>query len=156
MDYKKYNNSKKPAVSEDNRTRDILKNLRKLSEDAQQQPQPTNQNTSEGVKVNKNDEISTQLTTSINKFVGSLQTDENSLIVYPSQNDVVFNGIISDLNNLKFQFKYNDQSGGLYVWTDSMLLTKDVVEKLAKLVVIKDQWKTYWSENIDQYAQKNQ
>lgn len=156
MDYKKYNNSKKPAVSEDNRTRDILKNLRKLSEDAQQQPQPTNQNTSEGVKVNKNDEIFTQLITNINKFVGSLQTDENSLIVYPSQNDVVFNGIISDLNNLKFQFKYNDQSGGLYVWTDSMLLTKDVVEKLAKLVVIKDQWKTYWSENIEQYAQKNQ
>lgn len=153
MDYKKNNNSKKPTVTEDNRTRDILKNLRKLSEEAQQQ---SAQNTNDGIKVNKNDEGYSQLITNINKFVGALQTDENSLIVYPSQNDVVFNGIISDLNNLKFQFRYNDQSGGLYVWVDSMLLTKDVVEKLAKLVVIKDQWKTYWNENIDQYAQKNQ
>jgi hypothetical protein len=55
---------------------------------------------------------------------------------------------------LKFQFKYNDQSGGLYIWSDSMLLTKEISEKLAKLVVIRDQWKDYWSNTITQYTQQ--
>jgi len=39
------------------------------------------------------------------------------------------------MNNLKFQFRYNDQSGGLYIWADSTLLTKDIADKLAKLVI---------------------
>ena len=34
------------------------------------------------------------------------------------------------MNNLKFQFRYNDQSGGLYIWADSTLLTKEIADKL--------------------------
>ncbi len=55
------------------------------------------------------------------------------------------------MNNLKFQFRYNDQSGGLYICADSTLLTKEIADKLSKLVMIREQWKDYWSNNISQY-----
>ena len=73
------------------------------------------------------------------------------MIVYPGDGDVVFNGEITSMNNLKFQFRYNDQSGGLYIWGDSVLLTKDAADKLGKLVILKEQWTTYWTEHLSDY-----
>jgi len=114
-----------------------------------EQPQPQNE-----VIIDKSDGKLIELQNNITKFVGALQVDDKAEIVYPSEGDVIFSGVITDMNNLKFQFKYNDQSGGLYIWSDSMLLTKEVAEKLAKLTVIREQWKDYWSSNISQYNQK--
>ena len=106
------------------------------------------------VVIDTNDEKLTEFKKNITQFVGALKVDNKAEIVYPNDSDVVFNGVITDMNNLKFQFRYNDQSGGLYIWTDSMLLTKEVSDKLAKLVVIRDQWKDYWTSAIGQYTQQ--
>lgn len=137
-----------PNLNEDSITRKFLQKVRAITEELE---------TTEGkekqkeVVIGKDDAKFSEFISNITKFVGALKTDEKSLIVYPQQGDVIFNGVITDMNNLKFQFRYNDQSGGLYIWVDSMLLTKEVSEKLAKLVVIKDQWRDYWSNNINQY-----
>lgn len=106
---------------------------------------------SDAINIPQNDPYFVELKNSILKFVGGVQTDENSLIVYPNDSDVIFNGVITGLNNLKFQFRYNDQSGGLYIWVDSMLLTQDTVDKLGKLVVVKQQFSDYWDENLSNY-----
>ena len=87
----------------------------------------------------------------IAKFVGAIKTDDNSLIVYPEDNDVVFSAAITGLNDLKFQFRYNDQSGGLYIWADSVLLTKDAADKLGKLVVLKEQFSSEWDTKLAEY-----
>ena len=145
----------KKTISEDEITRKYLSNYRKLKEEfetaqnSQAQKEQTQSN--DQVVIGDNDQSITDLKNNINKFIGSLKIDSNAQIVYPSQGDVVFNGMITNMNNLKFQFRYNDQSGGLYVWADSMLLTKEISEKLSKLVVIREQWVDYWTENISNY-----
>lgn len=135
-------------LNEDDITRKFIKKARVLKE--------TIENGIEYQKneiiVDKNDANYKEIQNNITKFVGALKIDDKSQIVYPKDNDVIFNGVITDLNNLKFQFRYNDQSGGLYIWSDSMLLTRDVSEKLAKLVIIREQWKDYWSNTISQYV----
>lgn len=146
----------KPQVfNETDFTRVMFQRMRYLKEENEQQgsnQQDVIQQTSEEVKIPQNDMYFTELKTNIQKFVGAIKTDDNSLIVYPSDSDVTFSAEIIGLNSLKFQFRYNDQSGGLYIWGDSVLLTKDVADKLAKLVVLKDQWKTSWDEKITEYT----
>lgn len=140
----------KPQVfDETDFTRTFFQRMRYLKEDAEVQPQGQS---SQEVKIPQNDQYFVELKTNIQKFVGAIKTDDNSLIVYPENSDVTFSAEIIGLNNLKFQFRYNDQSGGLYIWGDSVLLTKDVVDKLSKLVVLKEQWETTWDEKITEYT----
>ena len=139
-----------------NHTSKVLKEDFETAEDPTGQPQgqqPQEQQKNE-IIIDTNDEKFVEFKNNITQFVGALKFDNKAEIVYPNDSDVVFNGVITDMNNLKFQFRYNDQSGGLYIWTDSMLLTKEVTEKLAKLVVIREQWKDYWSNAISQYTQQ--
>lgn len=148
-------NNNPQVFNETDFTRVMFQRMRYLKEESEQQganQQDVAQQTSGDVKIPQNDMYFTELKTNIQKFVGAIKTDDNSLIVYPSDSDVTFSAEIIGLNNLKFQFRYNDQSGGLYIWGDSVLLTKDVADKLAKLVVLKDQWKTSWDEKITEYT----
>lgn len=134
----------KTSLSEEYFIRKNLNILRKLNEET------SNQNE---VVIDKNDNHQQETVQNLNKFVGPVKIDDKAEIVYPADSDVVFNGAITDMNNLKFQFRYNDQSGGLYIWSESLLLTKETAEKLSKLVTVKEQWKEYWAENISQYQQ---
>ena len=136
-------------INEDDFVRNFLRKAHKLKEDI------NNTQNSDEIVIDKNDEKFQEFSNNITKFVGALRVDDKAQIVYPNDSDVVFNGIITDLNNLKFQFRYNDQSGGLYIWADSLLLTKEVSDKIAKLVTIRGQWKDYWSASISQYTEQN-
>ena len=132
-------------ISEDEFTRKYFRKIRNINENYNQTGEQ------DSVIIPKDDEKLNEFVNNITKFVGALKIDNNAMIVYPKQGDVIFNGIITDMNNLKFQFRYNDQSGGLYIWADSTLLTKEIADKLSKLVMIREQWKDYWANNISQY-----
>ena len=132
-------------ISEDEFTRKYFRKIRNINENYNQTGEQ------DSVIIPTDDEKLNEFVNNITKFVGALKIDNNAMIVYPKQGDVIFNGIITDMNNLKFQFRYNDQSGGLYIWADSTLLTKEIADKLSKLVMIREQWKDYWSNNISQY-----
>lgn len=138
-------------INEDEITRKFLKKSRLLMEDISQNEEENETKNKNEVIIDKNDDKFQEFCNNITKFVGAIKIDDKAQIVYPKDNDVIFNGAITDLNNLKFQFRYNDQSGGLYIWTDSMLLTKEITEKLSKLVMIREQWKDYWVNTISQY-----
>lgn len=145
-------------LNEDDLTRKYLIKTRLLKEDfetnIENQEQKINNQQKSEIIIDKNDENFKEFQNNIIKFVGALKIDDKAEIVYPKDSDVVFNGVITDMNNLKFQFRYNDQSGGLYIWSDSMLLTREITEKLAKLVVIRGQWKDYWANTINQYSEQ--
>ena len=132
-------------ISEDEFTRKYFRKIRNINENYNQTGEQ------DSVVIPKDDEKLNEFVNNITKFVGALKIDNNAMIVYPKQGDVIFNGVITDMNNLKFQFRYNDQSGGLYIWADSTLLTKEIADKLSKLVMIREQWKDYWTNNISQY-----
>lgn len=146
------NNNNRHKVNDDKVFRNMFNTLRSLNEGVNQ-TEPINNG--KEIKIPNNDNYMVELKNNISKFVGQVLTDDNSLIIYPDSNDVVFNASITSLNELKFQFRYNDQSGGLYIWADSVLLTKDTADKLSKLVTLREQWYDYWSENIDSYKNKS-
>ena len=153
-------------INEDDFTRKFLRQhrgkstIQLLSEDFDTNQDEIDKNSNDlnqqknEVIIDKNDEKFQEFTKNITQFVGALKIDDKAQIVYPKDSDVVLNGVITDMNNLKFQFRYNDQSGGLYIWSDSMLLTRETTEKLTKLVTIREQWKDYWANTITQYTQQ--
>ena len=138
-------------LTEDQITRAFLNKMRLSENKKDANPKILREGNENEIIVNKNEEVFTETIGNINSFVGSIKVDDRSMIIYPNSTDVIFNCVISDLNNLKVQFRYNDQSGGLYIWADSMLMTKVTADKLAKLVSIKENWHKYWSENITDF-----
>lgn len=61
---------------------------------------------------------------SIIKTLGeNVEFEENALMFYPMNKDLVLTGKINSLN-LAFQFRYNDPSGdGCYLWANALQLT---------------------------------
>ena len=138
-------------LTEDQITRAFLNKVRLSENRKDTNPQILKEENENEMLVDRNEEVFTETISNINSFVGSVKVDDRSMIIYPNSTDVIFNCVVSDLNNLKIQFRYNDQSGGLYIWADSMLMTKVTADKLAKLVSIKENWHKYWSENITDF-----
>ena len=138
-------------LTEDQITRSFLNKIRLSENRKDTNLQILKEENENEMLVDRNEEVFTETISNINSFVGSVKVDDRSMIIYPNSTDVIFNCVISDLNNLKVQFRYNDQSGGLYIWADSMLMTKVTADKLAKLVSIKENWHKYWSENITDF-----
>lgn len=138
-------------LTEDQITRAFLNKMRLSENKKDTNPQILKEENENEILVDRNEEVFTETISNINSFVGSVKVDDKSMVIYPNSTDVIFNCVVSDLNNLKIQFRYNDQSGGLYIWADSMLITKVTADKLAKLVSIKENWHKYWSENITDF-----
>lgn len=138
-------------LTEDQITRAFLNKMRLSENKKDTNLQILKEENENEILVDRNEEVFTETISNINSFVGSVKVDDRSMIIYPNSTDVIFNCVVSDLNNLKVQFRYNDQSGGLYIWADSMLITKVTADKLAKLVSIKENWHKYWSENITDF-----
>ena len=138
-------------LTEDQITRAFLNKMRLSENKKDTNLQILKEENENEMLVDRNEEVFTETISNINSFVGSVKVDDRSMIIYPNSTDVIFNCVVSDLNNLKIQFRYNDQSGGLYIWADSMLMTKVTADKLAKLVSIKENWHKYWSENITDF-----
>ena len=139
------------VLTEDQITRAFLNKMRLSENKKDANPKILREGNENEIIVDKNEEVFTETIGNINSFLGSIKVDDRSMIIYPNSTDVIFNCVVSDLNNLKIQFRYNDQSGGLYIWADSMLMTKVTADKLAKLVSIKENWHKYWSENITDF-----
>ncbi len=142
-------NKQQKPFNESQFTRNMLSKIRLYEAE---EVETSQENSSEDtVVIPESDPYFNDLKNNLIKFVGGVNLGSDSLVVYPKDNDVIFNGSITSLNGLKFQFRYNDQSGGLYIWSDSVLLTKDTIDKLNKLVTLKEQFSTYWDENISNY-----
>ena len=79
-------------------------------------------------------DVRTSQEESIIKAVGEqVEFDDNSLLYYPDENDIVINAKIPTLN-LSFQFRYQDPSGdGIYIWADALQMSDSNVKTLGKL-----------------------
>jgi len=77
----------------------------------------------------------------------NVQFESNALVYYPDSDDMTLDGKIPMLN-LRFQFRYNDPSGGdgLYVWCDSMQLSETNARTIGK---IRDSYMN-WRNSITQ------
>ncbi len=120
------------------------------------------ENSGQGVVVS-NEAIYGQnaLTQEITKMKSAINANVNipqdGITVYPDDNDVVMSGTISDLNNLQFQFKYNDSAGGCYITISSpLVLNKENYEKISKIYSYYQNWKQEWLKKLPEYQNKKQ
>ena len=81
------------------------------------------------------------------KTIGErVELDEDALIYYIEEDDLVLTGKIKALN-VAFQFRYNDPSGdGCYVWVNALQMTDKNVKTIGK---IKDAF-DIWSQKLDE------
>lgn len=72
----------------------------------------------------------------------NVEFSDNPLIYYPNDKDLVFAGTITDLSNLKWQFRFNDPSGdGCYIWVNGLQLSDDNLRKVNLIRNYYTNWK---------------
>lgn len=134
------------AESEDNKDRKMLGRVRQLLRESENADNDGNGD-KDGVAIT--DEYGERGLSGQKKAISSalqvnMSFDDNCLILYPEDNDIVFSGTIADLNGLKWQFRFNDPSGsGCYVWTGDgpLQLNQNTMDKLNKLSGYYKNWR---------------
>ena len=79
------------------------------------------------------------------------KVSDSPLIFMPQTKNMVFSGTIPALNNLKFQFVLETNTGcGCFVWADGLIINKDNIQILNKLYGYYMNWRDEWrSEAAD-------
>lgn len=79
------------------------------------------------------------------------KVSDSPLIFMPETKNMVFSGTIPALNNLKWQFVLETNTGcGCFVWADGLIINKDNIQILNKLFGYYQNWREQWrSEAAD-------
>lgn len=79
------------------------------------------------------------------------KVSDSPLIFMPETKNMVFSGTIPALNNLKWQFVLETNTGnGCFVWADGLIVNKDNIQVLNKLFGYYQNWREQWrSEAAD-------
>ena len=108
----------------------VMRRRRMLTEEV-------NRNNNDAVPYSREDELMTSIMeTAKTQFGADFSKYKTPMLYYPKDGDVTLSGEISDLNGLKFQFRYKDSSGnGCYIFVDNEKDdNSDVVNKYLKLL----------------------
>ena len=160
--------AKKQHIREEDYTRNIINRIRNIEESVKQEKSLLNE---EDDKDGKRKEISSgiaitddpvfgqnTLTNQIKQFRTSVDSgaqftkpnsddvSESPLIFMPTENNLVFSGVIPSLNNLKFQFKLRTNTGdGCFLSTEGLILNEKNLAVLNKLYGFYENWKEQWN-----------
>ena len=70
---------------------------------------------------------------------------ESPLIFMPETKNMVFSGTIPALNNLKWQYVLETNTGnGCFIWADGLIVNKDNIQTLNKLYGHYQNWRDNW------------
>ena len=73
------------------------------------------------------------------------KVSDSPLIFMPETKNMVFSGTIPALNNLKFQFVLETNTGcGCFIWADGLIINKDNIQILNKLYGYYMNWREEW------------
>ena len=91
------------------------------------------------------------------KTIGeSIELDDNALVYYAKNKDLVLTGKINSLS-LTFQFRFNDPSGeGCYIWVNALQLTDTNNRTLGKVRDAFVNWKNTLIQDGDLMAKLHQ
>lgn len=106
------------------------------------------------------------LTNQIEQFLSSVDSSaqfakangenpaDSPLIYMPETGNVVFSGTIPSLNNLKWQFVLKNNTGdGCFLWADGLILNKENIKTLNKLMGFYSNWKEQWHKSAKELEQ---
>ena len=73
------------------------------------------------------------------------KVSDSPLIFMPETKNMVFSGTIPALNNLKWQFVLETNTGnGCFIWADGLIINKDNIQTLNKLFGYYQNWRESW------------
>lgn len=70
-----------------------------------------------------------------------------SFNVYPQASNVVFGGKFQDMDNMEWQFSL-EETDGLYITSNNMQVSNEVVTRIQKLKGFYDNWASDWSNKL--------
>lgn len=85
--------------------------------------------------------------------IGSFKAQITQLVdfttfnIYPEVDNVIFGGVLKEYVGFEFQFSL-DTKDGLYITTNNVQLSEDLLLILKKLKAYYDKWKEKWAEKI--------
>lgn len=132
--------------------------IRNLNENDIRKILNENEENNDAVPYTRDDQLMTSILDTAKSQLGvDFSKFKNPMLYYPNDNNVTLSGEIPALNELKFQFKLIDLSGGCYIWGNPMVLNKDNLTKLNRLYGIYENWKNelQTAEDIKPMSLKN-
>lgn len=105
-----------------------------------------------GDEANENDVIkpnNQDYQDEIKKFKSQItsRVDVETFLIYPETNNVVFGGKFNDLTEFSFEMSLSEKDG-LYINTNNLQITDDIVNRIQKLNGYYKNWAEEWSNKI--------
>ena len=132
----------------DNDTREMLKLIRE-SEDRAAEQKKENQ---DAVPYTAQDTLMTNVLASAKQEFGAdFNEIQNPMLYYPEDGDITLSGIIPEMNDAKFQFRYKVGDGaGCYIWSNPYLPISDkTIQTLSKVNGVCKNWRDEISKSED-------
>lgn len=139
------------------RNKDIYETFRLLRESEQIQPETNIDNSNQdqqpdAVPYTQQDTLMTNVLSSAKQEFGAdFNSIKNPMLYYPKDGDITLSGIIPEMNDAKFQFRYKVGDGaGCYVWSNPYLPISDkTIQTLQKVNGVCKNWRDEISKSED-------
>ena len=152
--------SKDKGYIEIRESMDSFRNVGKLLKEFNEHDTKETDNEMDAVPYTMQDELMANITqVAKTQFGADFSQSDKPMLYYPKDGDVTLSGVIGDMNNAKFQFRYKDSYGnGCYIWTEPLQLTDETIKKLSVINGVFKNWKKDLAsaEDIKPMGFKNQ
>lgn len=126
--------------------------IRVLTEDNDYNQQSNNSDDTNAVPYTAQDTLMTNtLESAKQEFGADFNKIKNPMLYYPADGDITLSGIIPEMNDAKFQFRYKVGDGaGCYVWSNPYLPISDkTIQVLSKVNGVCKNWRDEISKSED-------
>lgn len=134
-----------------NYNEDIYESFKILREAADNGNNEQNQ-TDDAVPYSAQDTLMTNVLASAKQEFGAdFNQIKNPMLYYPSDGDITLSGIIPEMNDAKFQFRYKVGDGaGCYIWSNPYMPISDkTIQTLSKVNGVCKNWRDEISKSED-------
>ena len=133
-----------------NKLQDIYESFRLLRETSDQNKDPKDNN--DAIPYSAQDTLMTNVLASAKQEFGAdFNQIKNPMLYYPSDGDITLSGVIPEMNDAKFQFRYKVGDGaGCYVWSNPYMPISDkTIQTLSKVNGVCKNWRDEISKSED-------
>ena len=127
---------------------DIYESFRLLREAEDSNPKDTD----DAIPYSAQDTLMTNVLASAKQEFGAdFNQIKNPMLYYPSDGDITLSGVIPEMNDAKFQFRYKVGDGaGCYVWSNPYMPISDkTIQTLSKVNGVCKNWRDEISKSED-------
>lgn len=135
---------------------DIYETFRRIREAEDKEPEANvtreDETVEEAVPYTAQDTLMTNvLAASKQEFGADFNSIQNPMLYYPKDGDITLSGVIPEMNDAKFQFRYKVGDGaGCYVWSNPYMPISDkTIQTLQKVNGVCKNWRDEISKSED-------